>query len=148
MQRIARERSELLRFDWFIQLSEWEWEQLIFIDETAVNERTLDRKFGWSPINTRARQIAPFQRTKKWSLLPVYTCEGFIDWEIIQGSFNADLFCIFLEEHVIPHATPYPGPRSVLIMDNCKIHHDEVLYLNSFDFVNNSKLLTFVMQLE
>jgi hypothetical protein len=123
---VARERSELLHFEWLTQLSQWEAEQLMFIDESAANERTLDRKFGWSTVNTRARRIEPFQRTMKWSILPLYTCEGFIDWEIIQGSFDADLFVLFLEEHVIPHTTPYPGLRSVLIMDNCKIHHDQV----------------------
>jgi len=98
----------------------------MFVDESAFNERTLDRKFGWSKVNTRARIIAPFQWTRKWSILPLYTCDRFIDWEIIQGSFNTDLFVIFLEEHVIPHTMPYPGPRSVLIIDNCRIHHDEV----------------------
>ena len=45
---------------------------------------------------------------------------------IIHGSFNGDLLVEFLEEHVIPHTNPYPGPCSVLIMDNAKIHNDEV----------------------
>jgi hypothetical protein len=46
---------------------------------------------------------------------------------IIHGSFNGELFIEFLQEHVVPHTNPFPGPRSVLIMDNAKIHHDEVL---------------------
>jgi hypothetical protein len=25
----------------------------------------------------------------------------------------------------IPLSNPYPGPRSVLILDNCNIHHSE-----------------------
>jgi hypothetical protein len=109
-----------------MQLSEWSWEQLMFIDETAFHERTLDRKFGWSGVNTRARRIQPLKRTKKWSVLPLYTCDGFADWEIIHGSFNKDLFVAFVEDHVIPHTTPYPGKNSILIMDNCKIHRDDV----------------------
>lgn len=27
----------------------------------------------------------------------------------------------------MPFTNPYPGPRSVLIMDNCRIHHGERL---------------------
>jgi len=96
----------------------------MYIDESAFNERTLDRKFGWASIGAPARQIESFKRSKKWSILPLYTYDGFLDWKIIHGSFDADLFVQFLEEHVIPHTTPYPGPRSVLIMDNCRIHHD------------------------
>ena len=99
----------------------------MFIDESAFHERTLDRKFGWSEVGTRARQIQPLTRTKKWSVLPLYNCNGFVDWEIIRGSFNTDLFVAFVEDHVIPHTTPYPGENSVLIMDNCIIHRDEVL---------------------
>ena len=105
---------------------DWSFEQLMYIDESAFNERSLDRNFGWAEVGAPARQIESFKRSKKWSILPLYTCDGFLDWKIIHGSFNADLFVQFLEEHVIPHTTPYPGPRSVLIMDNCKIHHDEV----------------------
>jgi hypothetical protein len=107
----------------------------MYSDETAANERTLARKFGWSPKGQPARQIESIKRIKKWSILPLYTVEGFVDWMIIHESFNADLFVLFLEEHVIPHTTPYPGPRSVLIRDNARIHHDEVLdfCLNAID---------------
>jgi hypothetical protein len=27
--------------------------------------------------------------------------------------------------HQIPLTNPYPGPRSVLVLDNCRIHHAE-----------------------
>ena len=98
----------------------------MYIDETAANERTLDRKFGWSSIGQPARLVESFKCTKKWSILPLYTVDGFVDWEIIHGSFDADLFVVFLEEHVIPHTNPFPGPRSVLVMDNASIHHNNV----------------------
>ena len=45
--------------------------------------------------------------------------------EIIHGSVNGNRFKQFLEEQVVPITTPYPGPRSVLILDNCGIHHSE-----------------------
>jgi hypothetical protein len=101
----------------------------MYIDETGAHERTLDRKYGWSRKNTPARITQPITRSPKWTILPLYTYDGFVDWEIIRGNYNADLFVNFVEEHVIPHTTPFPGPRSVLIMDNCGIHHDQVLRL-------------------
>ena len=102
---------------------------MIYIDESAAHERTLDRRFGWSPVGKPAQMFQPFKRSKKWSILPVYTYDGFIDWEIIHGSYNGELFVKFLESHVIPHTTPFPGPRSVLIMDNVKMHHDPICLL-------------------
>ena len=113
-----------------VQLSGLRYDQLIYIDESAANERSLDRKYGWSPKGQPARLISSAKRSKKWSILPVYTYDGFIDWEIIRGSYNSNMFINFIKEKVIPHTTPFPGPRSVLIMDNAKIHHHPV-YLQS-----------------
>jgi hypothetical protein len=41
-------------------------------------------------------------------------------------SILSQIFIEFLQEHVLPHTNSYPGPRSVLIMDNAKIQHDDV----------------------
>src|SRR4030095_6772580 len=98
--------------------TEWSFEQLMYIDETAANELTIHRRYGWSPKGSPARQIASAKRTKKWSILSLYIYDGFVDWIIVHGSFNRDLFIEFLKRHVIPHTNLYPGPRSVLIIDN------------------------------
>ena len=108
------------------RLADWSYEQLIYIDESAANERSLDRKYGWSAKGTPARLISSAKRSAKWSILPVYTYDGFIAWDIIHGSYNTQLFVNFVREKVIPFTTPFPGPRSVLIMDNASIHHHPV----------------------
>jgi hypothetical protein len=108
------------------RLQEWLPEYLVFLDETAVNERALDRKYGWSTIGTPARLVQSAKRTKKWSTLPLYSMDGFFTWKVIHGSYDSALFEGFLHTHVIPNMQPYPGPRSVLIMDNARIHHSPV----------------------
>ena len=110
-----------------VRLTEWSREQLMYVDESAANEHTLDRKFGWAPIGQKATIVEPFMRSKKWSILPVYTQDGFIDYEIIHGSYNAEMFKEFLRNHIIPHTTSFPGPQSVLIMDNMRIHLNDEL---------------------
>ena len=114
-----------------VQLSGLRYDQLIYIDESAANERSLDRKYGWSPKGQPAGLISPAKRSKRWSILPVYTYDGFIDWEIIRGSYNSIMFINFIKEKVIPHTTLHPGPRSVLIMDNAKIHHHPICLQDS-----------------
>jgi len=98
----------------------------MFLDESAANERTMDRKYGWSPIGTKAEVKELLKHSEKWSILPLYTVDGFISWEIKHGSYNAHSFNDFVRNWVIPHTNPFPGPRSVLIMDNARIHHNEV----------------------
>jgi len=95
----------------------------MYIDESGANERSLDRKYGWSEKGVPARVISSAKRTKKWSILPVYTYHGFVAWEVIHGSYNSELFVDFLRLKVLPLTTPYPGRNSVLIMDNARIHH-------------------------
>ena len=108
------------------RLDEWLAEMLVFVDESAANERTLDRKYGWAPKGRAARYVCLFVRTPKWSILPAFTIEGFITHSIIQGSFMSELFLKFLPDKLLPLCNPYPGPRSIIIMDNARIHPDPV----------------------
>jgi DDE superfamily endonuclease len=80
-------------------------------------------------------------RGKRFSILPILTLDGIIAYDIIEGSVTTEHFVQFLQELVvrfslellvtnayfiqIPLTNPYPGPRSVLILDNCRIHHGE-----------------------
>ncbi|KDQ52474.1 hypothetical protein JAAARDRAFT_138493, partial [Jaapia argillacea MUCL 33604] len=62
---------------------------------------------------------------KRYSILPILTLDGIVAYDIIEGSVTSEQFVQFLREHVIPLTNPYPGPCSVLILDNCSIHHSE-----------------------
>ena len=43
---------------------------------------------------------------------------------VYQGTFNSDRFLRFIEL-LLTQMQPYPHPRSVIVMDNCKIHKDQ-----------------------
>lgn len=58
----------------------------------------------------------------RYSLLPAITCDGYIHAHIKKGGYNGEEFCSWLEG-LMPHMRPYPAPRSVLVIDNCRIHH-------------------------
>jgi hypothetical protein len=127
MQKRAAERNQELRDDWIKnKLTLYTAEQLIFVDESAANERSAHRKCGWAPIGATPHMYLPLKRSERFSILPAYTSEGFMDWEIIQGSFNTELFNFFIKTKILPFCNEYPGPRSILIMDNAPIHHSEV----------------------
>jgi len=116
----------VLRDAWVCTLAEFTPEQLMFLDESAANERTADRKYGWAPLGVTPQLYQPLKRSERWSVLPVYTVEGFLTWEIMQAGFDKKSFNDFVRHRVLPFCNPFPGVRSVLVMDNCKIHHSEV----------------------
>ena len=57
-------------------------------------------------------------------MLPAITVDGIIYSHIKEGSYNGDQFMEWLDGllHVM---NPYPARHSVLILDNCRIHHVE-----------------------
>ena len=66
------------------------------------------------------------RRSQAWSILPAIGINGYLEYEIYQGSFDMDRFILFIEK-LLDKMTPFPGPRSVLIMDNCRTHHSDRL---------------------
>ncbi|KZP20226.1 hypothetical protein FIBSPDRAFT_679374, partial [Athelia psychrophila] len=61
----------------------------------------------------------------KYSILPALSLRGMIALDIFEGSVNHERFLHFLREHLAPKLNPFPHAHSVVIMDNCRIHHDE-----------------------
>ena len=77
---------------------------MIFIDESAANERANDWKHWWAHIGLSPTENRPHKRSERWSILPAYTsCGGNIAYEIVQGSITNDLFLEFLRNKVMPH---------------------------------------------
>lgn len=122
LQRYGR-RNEELRQHWQASMNNVTAEQLVFIDETAFNETTGWRRMAYAPIGQPARYHGDINRGHNWSVLPAYTVDGYLPCTSIrEGWFNADLFYQWVIDELLPYCTPYPGPRSVVAMDNASIH--------------------------
>ena len=66
----------------------------------------------------------------RFSVLPALSLnDGILHCDIVEGSFNSQLFYQFIER-VLDQMQPYPAPNSVIVMDNCRIHkHPAILEL-------------------
>jgi transposase len=51
--------------------------------------------------------------------LPCYTTK--------EGYFNTDSFHQWLVEDLLPHCNPYPGPNSIIVLDNASSYCNEVI---------------------
>lgn len=121
IERAAEERDDEERAHWRSRLCGWKPNQLVFLDESAANERTKDRKRGWSLKGLPCTVRQSGQRSTRWSILPAIGLNGYLDYEIYHGSFNADRFLLFVRR-LLRKMNRAPGPRSVLILDNARIH--------------------------
>lgn len=72
---------------------------------------------------TMCASLVILARGTRLSVISAISSEGLLAHEILTGTTNGDKFYDFLRGSLIPCMQTFPAPRSVLIMDNCSIHH-------------------------
>jgi transposase len=99
----AIERNEMLRAAFMNRIGTEVLDpaMLMFVDESAKDERTSGRRMGWSKVGTRCVQRRCFVRGRRYSILPVLTLDGLITWDIVEGSVTSERFVQFLRENVV-----------------------------------------------
>ena len=139
----AIERNETKRQQYLQRINTYTPEQLVFVDETSCDRRTANRGYGWAKEGERASRRSFCVRGKRYaskfvvsgtsyklafsySLLPALSLDGILCLDIIEGSFNTARFSQFIDG-LLYVMNPYPGPNSVIVMDNCSIHKDQTI---------------------
>ena len=57
-------------------------------------------------------------------MLPALCVDGYIACNVYRGGVTKELFESFILDDVLPKCGRYPGPKSIIVMDNAKIHCD------------------------
>jgi transposase len=97
LQRIASERDEELRGIWKADMAQYEDPDVfVALDESAVDDQTIQRRFGRSMAGSPCVRRAAFLRGTRYSVLPALTTEGIIALDIFEGSVTKDRFLAFI----------------------------------------------------
>ena len=123
-QWIASQRDKGRHLQYYINLTAFTEDQLVYVDESAVNKRTLLRKYGFAPRGLPAINVQLLRHSTCWSILLALTITGYLNGTlIVQGSVTGDIFLRWLREVVLPQCTPFLRPQSVIIINNCRTHY-------------------------
>ena len=95
-RREANQRNADLRDRYMHEISFYDANQLVFIDESGCNRRDGFRRTGWSPLGTTPSQVARFERGERYQILPAYTIDGILDSCVFQGSTDSVVFEEFI----------------------------------------------------
>ena len=68
-------------------------------------------------------------RRENYSVLPALTLDGYIACNVYEGGVNQRTFDAFIRDDLLSKCNAFPGPRSVIIMDNATIHRNEVIQI-------------------
>ena len=102
LEKHAKERSEILRGHYIMTVGAYfRPEQLIFLDESAKDERTPCRQYGHSPRNQAAIKKVVFIRETHYTLLPALSLDGIIALDVLQGSCTKEQFRNFILAQVV-----------------------------------------------
>lgn len=130
--RIPEERNSVrnieARQNYALEINHINNGNMVFLDETGVNLHQT-RKYGYSPINTKAYKLVRANRGTNISCLVAINIYGIISYEIKSGSFDGTSFINFINAKLSIHFQAHPN--DILIMDNCRFHHrrDVILLL-------------------
>ena len=95
-------RNEIVRVHYLATIGErYTRNQLIFLNESAKDERSLSRLYGYSLRNTRAQKKVVFIRGKRYTILPALTLDGFVALDVFEGSCDRERFVDFVLNQVV-----------------------------------------------
>jgi transposase len=133
--KAAAERDDAARAAWLHDtLSNFTAEQMVFLDESSKDSRTIFCKYGRAPRGERPVVEVSFDRGIRYSILPALTLDGYLAVRVVEGSVDGAEFYDFIVNDVVspelklslpkklnrqlPNMNAFPGPQSVIIVDN------------------------------
>ena len=125
MTRVAIQRSDQLRVKFMEDVSLFNPEMFVFIDESGADRRDCLRKFGYQLRGKPPQALQFFNRGKHITAVAAMSVQGLLECTMLEGGVCGSTFKTFLEEKLSPLLQPFNGtnPHSVIILDNASIHH-------------------------
>ena len=99
----------------------------VWVDETGSDRRDQLRKFGYSIRGQPATCKRLLTRGIRISAIVAMSSDGVLAHELHTGSTDSKIFIDFIRGSLIPSMRPFPDKHSIIIMDNCTIHHSQEL---------------------
>ncbi|KAL8284352.1 hypothetical protein RB597_005053 [Gaeumannomyces tritici] len=120
----AKQQSEALRDDWIRKLGDFTAEMIVFCDESGLDRRNGARRTGWAPLGVAPAAESTLTRGRRFHLLPAISVNGLLHRLVYKGHTTTEGFLDWLERGLLPKMNRFPGPDSILVMDNASWHKD------------------------
>jgi hypothetical protein len=116
----------------------------LFVDETHSDLATARRKYGWALKGRPAfKRVYNFQGdgANGCSAICSFSIEGFRTVTTYDVAVDTEVFMTTLQQRILPYMNPYPGPRSVLFLDNARVDRRGLCRIRRFRHLPSSLLL-------
>lgn len=130
--------SEIIKFMAELNAIDWEYSNLVFLDEVSVDNKGLLRTKGYGIIGEKLIYRGEFTRKPRMSMLAFLGQNGILETFVTEGTFNRLKFFDNCKLFALSGVCQkYPGRNSVWILDGAKIHCQAniIRYLRSLGIV-------------
>lgn len=125
----ALQRDDALRDQFVSDVSPYQLDSLLFVDEMGANDQNAVRRYGYSLRGKPLKAQKLLARGEHISCIVAMSTQGIVALDVARSSVDGDVFYNFVCTSLLKKLMPFNGinPNSVLILDNCSVHHvDEV----------------------
>ncbi len=126
LKRKTLKRSQKCRNLYFLDVSQFTHEMLVFLNESAVNKHTMHRKHDWVLYDISSRIIWSVKRSERWSILLIYCSDDILIKHIHQRDISEARFEWFLMNEILSRCSRFSEFKSMLILDNASVHHTQM----------------------
>ena len=137
IMQVAKQRSIELRASFMAHAFQFPRSFFVWVDETGSDRRNQIRKFGYALKGLTPVYQRLLARGTRVSAITGMCSEDVLGYELTTGTVNGDKFFDYVRGQLIPSMHPFPGDQSILVMDNCRVHHTEQL----IDLAQNAGIL-------
>ncbi|XP_037045777.1 uncharacterized protein LOC119081138 [Bradysia coprophila] len=130
--------SEILKFMAELCAIDWDYSNLVFLDEVSIDNQGLLRTKGYGIIGERLLYRGEFVRKPRMSMLAFVGQNGILETYTTEGTFNRLKFFAYCKDFALSGGcAKYPGRNSVWILDGAKIHcHPSIIrYIRSLGII-------------
>lgn len=124
---IALQRDDYLQQKFVWDMSVYESHMFVFLYETGADRRNILHKYGYSVRGKPAQRHTWLVRGEHVSGIAMISVSGLLDVSVVKSTVDGDKFYDFVQKYLFPQLMPFNGvnPHSIVILDNCSIHHVE-----------------------
>ena len=126
IEHIAFQRSDDLRAQFMSEISIFDPNTFIWVDG-GFRQRNSIRSYGYSLRGMRSEDHQLKLGRLSINVIGMMSMSGMEDIYIVEKNVNGDIFEQFVATCLLPQLMPFNGANthSVVIMDNCSMHHLE-----------------------
>ena len=114
IQRIALQRSSILRAEFMAHMFLYNLQVLVWLDETGSDKRNFLRKYGYSLRGERAVKHTFLSRGKRINVILAISSSGVVSRYLTERSIDSCVFYDFICGELIQNLQPFDGVSKTL----------------------------------